>query len=274
MTAAQHAAPARPSGPLEFARDTMLLTGRSLRAIPRVPERLLDVTIQPIVFILLFLYVFGSAIHVHGVSYKDWLFPGIVAQSLAFGVIGAGVATSNDMTEGVVDRLRSMPINRLSIVTAQVVGQFCEQLLGLAITVGLGLALGWNPRLSPVGAFELFGLMALAMFAFTWAGVLFGMLVRSADAMQGVGFIVVLPLTFLAGVFVPIAGMDAVPRAIGDWDPISALVASVRHLTQGIGSGGSWQLNHPELAMALWCLILLGVCVPLALRRFNRTLAQ
>src|SRR5664279_4735429 len=87
-------------GALEFTRDTLLLTGRSLRAIPRVPERLLDVTIQPIVFILLFLYVFGSSIHVPGLSYKDYLFPGIIAQSLAFGVIGAGVATANDMTEG------------------------------------------------------------------------------------------------------------------------------------------------------------------------------
>src|ERR1700753_1152828 len=104
-------------GPLEFVRDTLLLTGRSLRAIPRVPERLLDVTIQPIVFILLFLYVFGSAIPVHGISYKDYLFPGIIGQSLAFGIIGAGVATSNDMAEGVVDRFRSLPISRLAIIS-------------------------------------------------------------------------------------------------------------------------------------------------------------
>ena len=114
----------------QFIRDTALLTVRSLRAVPRVPERLLDVTIQPIVFILLFLYVFGSAIHVPGVSYKDYLFPGIIGQSLAFGIIGAGVATSHDMTEGVIDRFRSLPISRLSIITAQVMGQFCEQVLG------------------------------------------------------------------------------------------------------------------------------------------------
>jgi hypothetical protein len=100
---------------------------------PRVPERLLDVTIQPVVFILLFLYVFGSAIHVPGISYKNYLFPGIIGQSLAFGIIGAGVATSNDVTEGV----RSMPINRLSIIGGQVMGQFCEQVLGLVITTGI-----------------------------------------------------------------------------------------------------------------------------------------
>jgi ABC-2 type transport system permease protein len=259
--------------PLRFIRDTALLTGRSLRAIPRVPERLLDVTVQPIVFILLFLYVFGSAIHVPGISYKDYMFPGIIGQSLAFGIIGAGVATSNDMTEGVIDRFRSMPISRLSIINGQVMGQFCEQVLGMVIVVVFGLLLGWSPHLTALHAVELLGLMVLGMLSFTWMGVLFGMMVRSPDAMQGVGFIVIFPLSFLAGTFVPIAGMDAVPRAIAHWDPISALVASVRGLTQGVHSSGSWQLVHPEIAMALWCLLIIGVCMPLALRRFNRTLA-
>jgi ABC-2 type transport system permease protein len=264
-----------PTGPSGFIRNTILLTWRSLRAIPRVPERLLDVTIQPIVFILLFLYVFGSAIHVPGVSYKDYMFPGIIGQSLAFGIIGAGVATSNDMTEGVIDRFRSMPISRLSIISGQVMGQFCEQVLGMVIVVGLGLALGWSPQLTFAHGVEVLALMVLGMFAFTWAGGLFGMLVRSPDAMQGVGFIVIFPLSFLAGTFVPIAGMDAIPRAIAQWDPISALVASVRGLTTpGAHAGGSWQLDHPQVAMALWCLIILTICVPLALRRFNRTLAQ
>lgn len=151
---------------------------------------------------------------------------------------------------------------------------FCEQVLGLVIVVAFGLALGWSPHLSVGHAVELFALMVLGIFAFTWAGVLFGMLVRSPDAMQGIGFIVILPLTFLAGTFVPIAGMDAIPRTIAQWEPISALVATVRDLTTpGLHMGGSWPLDHPELAMALWCVLLIAICVPLALRRFNRTLA-
>jgi ABC-2 type transport system permease protein len=268
------AAAPRRTGPSEFLRDTLLLTGRSLRAIPRVPERLLDVTIQPIVFILLFLYVFGSAIHVPGISYKNYLFPGIIGQSLAFGVIGAGAATSADMAEGVIDRFRSMPISRLSVISGEVIGQFCEQVLGLTIIAVVGLALGWDPHLTPMHAIELVALIVLGLLAFTWCGVLFGMLVRSPDAVQGMGFIVIMPLTFMAGTFVPIAGMDAVPRAIAQWDPISALVATVRSLTTpGFHAGGSWQLDHPELAMALWCVLLMAICVPLALRRFNRTLA-
>jgi ABC-2 type transport system permease protein len=257
-----------------YVRDTALLTGRSLRALPRVPERLLDVTVQPIIFIVLFLYVFGAAIHIPGLSYEDYMIPGIIGQSLAFGIIGAGVATSNDMNEGVIDRFRSMPISRVSVISAQVMGQFCEQVLGMVIVVALGLVLGWTPHLTVLHGLELAGLIALGMFAFTWAGVFFGMLVRSPDAMQGVGFIIVFPLSFMAGTFVPIAKMDAVPRAIAQWDPISALVASVRNLTQGTHVSGSWQLTHPELAMALWCLLVIAICVPLALRRFNRKLAM
>ncbi len=256
-----------------YVRDTALLTVRSLRSIPRVPSRLLDVTIQPLIFILLFLYVFGSAIHVSGISYKNFLFPGIIGQSLAFGVIGAGVATCNDMTEGVIDRFRSLPIGRLSIITAQVMSQMCEAVLGIVIVVGFGLILGWNPQLTALHAVELAALMVVALLAFTWAGVLLGMIFSTPEAMQGIGFIVIFPLSFMAGTFVPIKDMDLIPRSIAEWDPISALVATVRGLTTHVSSSGSWQLVHPEIAMALWSLLIVAICAPLALWRFNRTLA-
>jgi ABC-2 type transport system permease protein len=256
-----------------YFRETGLLAFRSLRAIPRVPERILDVTIQPIVFILLFRYVFGSAIHVFGISYTNFLIPGIIGQGLAFGLIGTGTATSHDMAEGVLDRFRSMPVRRISIVSGQVLGQYCEQLLGLAVYVALGLIVGWRPHFTVRTGLECLALVMLAMLAFTWAGTFFGMLVRSPDAMQGVGFIIIFPLSFLAGVFVPIAHMALIPRTIGNWDPISALVATVRKLSEGYPSSGSWLLDHAELAMLLWSLVLLAIFVPLALRRFNRTLA-
>lgn len=258
---------------MTFARESLLLAWRSLRAIPRVPERILDVTIQPVVFVLLFLYVFGSAIHIPGLTYVDFLLPGIIAQGLAFGIIGTGVATSHDMQEGVLDRFRSMPVSRLAIVTGQVLGQYCEQILGLAVYIALGLITGWRPQLTVGSAFELLGLILLALFAFTWVGAYFGMLVRSPDAMQGVGFIIIFPLSFMAGVFVPIEGMALIPRTIGEWDPISALVATTRQLTENYPSHGSWLLEHSQLAMLLWSLLLLAIFVPLALRRFNRTLA-
>jgi ABC transporter DrrB family efflux protein len=262
------ALPPRPRRFVRYLRETGLLVGRGLRTIPRVPERLSDVTIQPIMFTLLFLYVFGSAIHVHG-SYQDYLLPGLLGQSVAFGVIGAGVATSTDFSSGVVDRFRSLPVVRMSVISAQVIGQIIEQILGIVIVAGVGLALGWRPHLGGGRAVELVALMLLGLFAFTWVGVLAGMLIRSSDAMQGIGFAVMLPLSFLAGTFVPIAGMKLVPRAIAEWDPLSALVAAVRQVCEGTTSSGSWQLTHPVPAMVGWCVLLIVVCVPLALRRFR-----
>jgi ABC-2 type transport system permease protein len=260
--------PPRPARFVRYLRETGLLVGRGLRTIPRVPERLSDVTIQPIMFTLLFLYVFGSAIHVHG-SYQNYLLPGLLGQSVAFGVIGAGVATSTDFTSGVVDRFRSLPVVRLAVISAQVIGQIIEQILGIVIVAGVGLALGWRPHLGGGRAVELVALMLLGLFAFTWVGVLAGMLIRSSDAMQGIGFAVMLPLSFLAGTFVPISGMKLIPRAIAEWDPLSALVAAVRQVCQGTQSSGSLQLDHPVPAMIAWCVLLIAVCVPLALRRFR-----
>jgi ABC-type polysaccharide/polyol phosphate export permease len=243
--------------------------GRGLRAIPRVPERLSEVTIQPIMFTLLFLYVFGSAIHVHGIRYQDYLLPGLLGQGVAFGVIGAGVAMSTDFASGVVDRFRSLPVTRMSVISAQVIGQMVEQILGMAIVVGVGIGLGWRPHLGGGRGVELAALILLGLLAFTWFGVLMGMLIRSSDAMQGIGFATMLPLSFLAGTFVPISGMKLIPRAIGEWDPISSVVAAVRQVCQGTRSSGSWPLDHPVPAMICWCVLMMAICIPLALRRFR-----
>jgi ABC-2 type transport system permease protein len=114
-------------------------------------------------------------------------------------------------------------------------------------------------------------LFLLGLFACTWFGVLLGMSVRSSDAVQGIGFAIVFPLAFLAGTFVPIEGMAAAPRAVAHWDPLSAIVAAVRQVSQGTPAHGSWPLEHPIVAMVLWCLAIIAVCVPLALRRFAHT---
>lgn len=263
------ALPPRPARFQRFVRETTLLVVRGLQTIPRVPSRLSDVTIQPIVFTLLFLYVFGSAIHIPHMTYQNYLLPGLIGQSLAFGVIGAGVATATDFGSGVIDRFRSLPVTRLSVITSQVVGQIIEQILGIVIVAGIGLALGWRPHMSPWGLIELILLVLLGLSAFTWFGVLMGMIVKSSDAMQGIGFAIVFPLSFLAGTFVPISGMKTIPRVIGEWDPLSALVAAIRQVTEGTPAHGSWQLEHPVIAMVAWCALIIAICVPLALRRFK-----
>ncbi|MGA7834511.1 MAG: ABC transporter permease [Acidimicrobiales bacterium] len=265
--------PTRPPAFVRYLRETSLLVARGLRTIPRVPTRLSDVTIQPIMFTLLFLYVFGSAIRIPGITYQNYLLPGLIGQSLAFGVIGAGVATAGDFTSGVVDRFRSLPVTRLSVISAQVIGQILEQILGLLIVAGIGIGLGWRPQLDVVTFFELIGLILLGLTAFTTFGVLMGMILRSTDAMQGIGFAIMLPLSFLAGVFVPIGGMKVVLRVIGEWDPLSSIVAAIRHVSQGTNVTGSWQLDHPVVAMVAWCVLITAICVPLALRRFHTTTA-
>jgi len=273
-TTTVHPAPPQRRPFLREVRETLLLAGRSLRTIPRVPERLIDVTFQPVIFMVLFLYVFGSAIDVPGMSYIDFLLPGLIAQQIAFSVIGAGTATASDMAEGVVDRFRSLPIARLSVVTGQVLGQYAEALLGVAVVATLGLILGWTPDMSAGDVVVLIALVLYALFAFMWAGVLLGMAFKSPDAVQGTGFAVMLPLSFMAGTFVPIAGMALIPRTIAEWNPISALVAAIRELTQGTHSAGSWPLEHPIAGTLIWMTLLLIACVPLAVRRFRRITAN
>jgi ABC-2 type transport system permease protein len=265
--------PARPNSFTRFLRETSLLVGRGLRTIPRVPTRLSDVTIQPIMFTLLFLYIFGSAIKIPGITYQNYLLPGLIGQSLAFGVIGAGVATATDFGSGVVDRFRSLPVTRLSVISSQVIGQVIEQILGIAIVAGVGLALGWRPHHNVATILTLVALTLLGLFAFTWFGVWLGMVLKTPDAMQGIGFAIMLPLSFLAGTFVPISGYKPWLRVIAEWDPLSPFVASMRHVAQGTNVTGSWELTHPVVAMCGWCVIIIAICVPLALRRFRTTTA-
>jgi ABC-2 type transport system permease protein len=262
--------PPRPGPVQRYLRETALLIARGLRTITRVPERLSDVTIQPVIFTLLFLYVFGSAIHIPGVRYEDFLLPGLLGQSVAFGILGSGTATATDFTTGVIDRFKSLPISRLAVITAQIVGQMIEQILGLLIVSGIGLALGWRPQLGFGGFFELIGLMLLGLLAFTTFGVFAGTLIRNADAMQGIGFAFVLPLSFLAGTFVPIAGMTPVLKAFGEYNPLSSIVAAIRQVCQGTTSSGSWPLEHPVPAMIGYCLLIIAITLPLTVRRFRK----
>jgi ABC-type multidrug transport system permease subunit len=207
-------------------------------------------------------------------TYTAFLLPGVIAQQIAFSIIGAGTATAVDMHEGVVDRFRSLPIARLAVVTGQVLGQFCEAMLGVVVVTALGFVLGWSPDMSFGDVVVALALVALTLFAFMWAGIVLGLSFRSPDAVQGVGFTIVLPLTFMAGTFVPIAGMDLVPRTIAEWNPISPLVAAMRELTAGAhDAGGSWPLEHPVAGAFIWSAILLAICVPLALARFKKATA-
>lgn len=268
--------PASPSNPLARAswalRDALTVAGRSLRQIRRVPERLSDVTIQPVMFVLLFAEVFGTAITVPGGgSYHEYLLPGIVAQSTVFGCFGASVSMATDLHEGFVDRLRSLPISRSSIITGRLLAELATAVFGLAVTLVVGVIVSW--RVHRGLGHTLLGLLVLAVFliAMTWLGLLIGMLVRSPDAVPGILFPVLFPVTFLANTFVPLRGLPGWLQAVAEWNPVSAVVAACRGQFGNPNPGiGSWPLRHALPVSLGWGIGLIVLFGGLALLRWRR----
>jgi len=259
------------SGIRPLVADTLVFARRNLEHIRQIPEKLLDVTIQPLMFVLLFAYVFGGAIDVGG-SYREYLIGGILVQTLAFGMMGPASSIATDLTEGVVDRFRTLPTRRASYLLGHYLAELGGMALAMTVLMGTGLLVGWRTHSSlgdVAGALALLLVFASAMI---WLGSWVGMLVRSPDAVMGIGFTVVFPLTFLSSAFVPIGSMPEVLQWLAAWNPVSTLVAAVRELFGNPASPvahDSWPLEHAVLASALYCAALLAIAVPLTLRRFR-----
>jgi ABC transporter DrrB family efflux protein len=257
----------------DWLRDTWVFAGRNAQHIRRLPEKLLDVTIQPVMFVLLFAYVFGGAIGVPGGNYREFLIGGILIQSICFGMMGPATSIATDQQEGVIDRFRSLPAKR----SAYLSGHFLSELsgLGLAISIllGSGLLVGWRTHTDVLHV--LAGLLLLVLFAaaMVWIGTLLGLLVRTPDAVMGVGFTVVFPITFISNAFVPTFTMPSALQTFADWNPISAMVAGVRELfgnSSGQVTGAqAWPLEHAVPFAFLSCLVIIAVAVPLTLSRYR-----
>ena len=256
-----------------WLRDTLVYAGRNAQHIRRLPEKLLDVTVQPIMFTLLFAYVFGGAIRVPGGNYREYLVGGILVQSICFGMMGPATSIATDQQEGVIDRFRSLPAKR----SAYLSGHFLAELsgLGLAIVIllGSGLIVGWRTHTDAVHIGTAMVLLVLFAAAMVWAGTLIGLIVRTPDAVMGIGFTVVFPLTFISNAFVPTFTMPGPLRHFADWNPISALVAAVRELfgnSSGQPTGPrSWPLEHAVAFAFISCLVILAIVVPLSLSRYR-----
>ncbi len=273
----------RPSGSplgqlLWVARDSWTVARRHLTHIRYMPEKLADVTIQPLIFVFMFAYIFGSAIVVPGGSYREFLMPGIFVQSMAFASMSIMVGIVNDMQTGVMDRFRSLPMSRASVLIGHTGANLIEGVLGLLVMAGAGLLVGWRPEMGVLQTLGGFGLLLLFAFAMNWIGAFIGLLLRSVEAAQGIGMVVMFPLTFVANTFVPTGGMPPWLRVIANWNPTSAVVTAARQL---LGSGTAmntstaiWPLAHPELAAVLWCAVLIAAFLPLAVWRFRRAMAR
>jgi len=254
--------------------DVAVLARRSLARIAREPETLMDVTIQPILFVLLFAYVFGGAIALPGGgSYHEYLIGGMLAMGLAATAPGTAVALVTDMSNGLIDRFRSLPTARSAVLAGRTISDLVTQVIGTVVVAGVGLAIGWRIHSSLADAAVAFGLALLFGYAFTWLGACLGMVLRSPEAAQQMGFVLFLPLTFVSNAFVPTQAMPGWLQPIAEWNPMSAVAAASRHLfgnPNPAASVPSWPMQHPELAVLGWSVVLLMVFAPLAVHLYRR----
>jgi ABC transporter DrrB family efflux protein len=239
--------------------DAWELVKRNLRHIMRTPELLLDVTVQPIMFVILFRYVFGGAIDVQGGSYVNYLMAGIFVQTITFSMMATGILLANDLQKGLIDRFRSLPMNASAILAARTLTDLLRAMLAVVIMIIVGLGVGFRPDGDVVHWAGAIGLMLLFGFAVAWIGVLTGMVVRTPEAAQGAMFIFVMPLTFASSAFVPTDTMPRVLRAFTEHQPLTLVINTVRAWMLGNSAGSeAWQ----SLA---WSVGILIVFFPLAI---------
>ncbi|MEU6076376.1 ABC transporter permease [Micromonospora sp. NPDC047074] len=252
--------------------DGLTLIGRELGRLRQEPGQIVAALIFPAVMVVLFGYVFGSAIQVPGDDYREYLMPGLFAMVTFSAWLGVMTRTASDASRGVMDRFRSMPMARLAVPFGQTGADLLTGLLMLAIMVGTGLLVGWQPHRGLISTAQAFLLMIVLRYALSWVGVYVGLAVRNeqvADAMVPLG----LPIAMLSNAFVPTGGMPGWLRLLADWNPVSALTAASRGLfgNPGVPSGNvAWPLAHPVAAVLLWSAALLAVFVPLSLRAYLR----
>jgi ABC-2 type transport system permease protein len=258
----------------QLVTDVWVLTKRSIARIRREPETLAEVTIQPILFVLMFAYVFGGAIRIPGGgNYHEYLIGGMLGMGLAQTAPGTAVAVVSDMSTGLIDRFRSLPMSRAAVLTARTIADLLTQMIGAVVVAGIGLAIGWRVHTGPGDVIAAFALALLFGYAFTWAGVCLGMVLRSPEAAQQSGFIIFLPLTFISSAFVPTQGMPGWLQPVAEWNPMSSLAAACRHLFGNPNPAASvhaWPAQHPELAVICWSVGMLVVFAPLAVHLYRR----
>jgi ABC-2 type transport system permease protein/oleandomycin transport system permease protein len=244
--------------------DTLVIAERNLVRLPRAPELLVAFTFQPIMFVLLFRYVFGGAIKTPGYSYANFLIPGIIVQNIAFGGFVTALGLNEDLHKGLIDRFRSLPMARAAVLAGRTLADVVTNALSASILIVTGLIIGFSFHTGVLEAVGGFGLLLLFGYAFSWVFAFLGMLVSSAEAANSVGFIAVFPLTFISSAFVPVRSMPAVLRAFAEVNPFTITVDAMRSLWLGAPAGNNvW-------GAVVWALVIIAVFSPLAVARYRR----
>jgi ABC transporter DrrB family efflux protein len=266
----------RPSsaGVLGPLSNTWAMIRRNLIHISRAPMQLSDVTLQPLVFTLLFRYIFGSAIPIPGGgSYVDYVIAGIMAINLVSSTMGTAVGLSTDLHEGVMERFRTLPMWRSAVLVGRSLADLLTAVLCALIVALTGLAVGWRPGASVASVLGGFGLMLFFAYAVSWVSACMGLNAKSPETAASFGLIMLLPLTFVSNAIVPTQHMPGWLQAITTWNPVSAVVAGTRVLWGNPNPSGAiraWPMQHPVEAALIWSVVILAVAAPAAAHFFKR----
>jgi ABC transporter DrrB family efflux protein len=278
VTAVAQRAPSRQRPPrirpTNIAQQSWIMVKRNMIHTKRMPEMLSDVTAQPIMFVLLFAYVFGASItNLGGASYREFLLPGIQAQTIVFSAAVVASGITYDIDKGIIDRFRSLPISRSAVLIGRSIASMIHSSLGVAVMALTGVAIGWRIRGGVADAVLAFALVLVFGFGIIWFGILIGSLLRSVEAVNGVMFTVLFPITFLANTFAPTQPMPHWLRVIAEWNPVSSLAQAMRQLWGNTGpapAGAQLPLHHPVLSTIVWSLLLTAGFAPVALAAYAR----
>ena len=258
--------------------DGSIVAKRNLIKIKRVPEILIWTLLSPIMFVLMFAYVFGSSIEIPGVDYREFLMAGIFTQTVIFGSTFTGVGMAEDMTKGVIDRFRSLPMTRSSVLIGRTASDIVYNLISIVMMTLTGLVVGWRIHTSLAEALGGFLLLLVFAYAFSWVMAYVGLLVPSVEVINNASFMVIFPLTFIADTFVPSQNLPTVLRVFAEWNPVSALARAVRqlfgNLPQGLPVSDAWSLQNPVLYTLVWVVVILAIFVPLSTRQYKRAASR
>jgi ABC-2 type transport system permease protein len=254
-------------------RDVVVLTRRNLQHIAREPLQLSDVTVQPVLFTLLFVYVFGSGIVIQGGTYADFAIAGLMLLNLTTSAMGTAVGLSSDLSTGAIDRFRTLPMWRSAVLVGRSMADLLSAALCVTIVALTGLAIGWRPGANAISVLGGFGIALFFSYALSWGCACLGIVSKGPESAQGVGLIILFPLAIVSNALVTTQGMPGWLQAIADWNPVSAVTSAVRHLFGNPNPSSTisaWPMQHPVEAALGWSLLILVVFVPLAAHLYRR----
>jgi len=253
--------------------DGAVITKRNLLKIKRVPEILVFATLSPIMFVLLFAFIFGSAIPLPGVDYKEFLMAGIFTQTVVFGSTLTGVSLAEDLQKGLIDRFRSLPMARSAVLVGRTTADVGNNVVTVFVMAVTGLLVGWRIRTSVLEALAAFALLLLFAYAISWLMALVGLSVKSPEVVQNASFIIIFPITFIANTFVPTNNFPPVLKAFADWNPVSSVTLAARELfgntSPALPPPDVWPLQHPVVYSLIWIVGILVIFVPLSVRKYQ-----